>query len=470
MRHLLPIAALLVAAAPAQTPCHDLSDLVHVGQDAVNQLLMQGLQLRVDQGGQTVFSQSYGSHTSTTTMPLASATKTMSAAVLMSLVDQGLLQLDDPVGMYLPEYAAPSPLSQITLRHCFAHTSGLPVLHQAATNDPSITLRQAATNISNLPLLFTPGTKFQYGNVSMHIAGAVCEVVTGLSWEDLFNQQIGTPLGMTSTDYFYFAVSNNPRIADGAQSNTDDYAKFVEMLRNGGTFNGSQILSQAAVDEMMTDQNSQLPIVATAHPANKPTGIGLWIEKQDSQGDTTLVSMPGAFGFYAWLDLAHDTTGVWLGSSFYVQAYPFIEQCWGITDRCLAPIGITCSGSYSPACTANPIRLNGSTWARDGQSDFGLRISNASASALGGISLAFGPPTPVGLPFLDLLVYLPPGAPQSFGTVPIDASGEGLMPLSLPTGLIGVTCTLQSFLLNTGGCGTSNIAASRPLELVIQAP
>ena len=466
MRHLLPIAALVVASAPAQSPCHDLSDLSIIGQDAVNQLQMSGLQLRVDQGGQTVYSQGFGTHNSTTMMPLASATKTMSAAVLMSLVDQGLLQLDDAVGMYLPEYAT-GPLAQITLRHCFTHTAGLPVIDPATTNS-NITLRQAATQISLLPLQFTPGTKFQYGNVSMHIAGAVCEVVTGVSWSQLFAQQIGTPLGMISTDYFYFAISANPRIADGAQSNTTDYANFVEMLRNGGNFNGTQILSPAAIEEMMTDQNSQLPIVATAHPSNKPTGIGLWIERQDALGRTTLVSMPGAFGFYAWLDRARNATGVWLGTSFYVQAYPFIEQCWDVTDRSLTPAGVTCSGAPSPACVT-PIRLNGSTWALDGQPDFGMRIASAPPLAIGGVQMAFGSPMPVALPFFDLLIYLPPG-PQSFGSIAIDTFGEGFMSLPLPPGLSGVTCTLQSFLLNMGGCGTSNIVASRPLELVIQAP
>jgi len=466
MRHLLSIAALLAAAAPAHSPCHDLSDLALVGQDAMTQLALSGLVLRVDQHGQTLFSQSFGSHGPTTTMPIASATKTLSAAVLMSLVDQGLLQLDDPVGLYLPEFAT-GQLSAITLRHCFTHTAGLPVIDPSTTNS-SITLRQAATQISQLPLLFPPGTKFQYGNVSMQIAGAACEVVSGLSWSQLFSQRIAGPLGMTSTDYFAFATSANPRIADGAQSNALDYASFVEMLRNGGSFNGTQILSSAAIEVMLTDQTSHLPIVATAHPLHKPTGIGVWIEREDALGRTTLVSMPGAFGFYAWLDRARDTTGVWLATTFYVFAYPFIERCWGVTDRSLAPYGLSCLGVPSPAC-AEPVRLNATTWARDGQPDFGLRAASAPPLTFGGVSMAFGAPLATATPFFDLLTFLPPG-PQSYSPIPIDAFGEGQIPVPLPTGLQGVPISMQGFFLEIGGCGTANLVASRPLRLDVQAP
>ena len=70
---------------------------------------------------------------------------------------------------------AGGPLANITLRQCFSHASGLPG-RDPIINDTSITLRQAAIQLASTALLAPPGTTFHYGGVSMHLAGAVCEV------------------------------------------------------------------------------------------------------------------------------------------------------------------------------------------------------------------------------------------------------------------------------------------------------
>lgn len=464
IQRLLPVAA-LAAFAPAQTPCHDLAGLDPIAQQALASLNLTGLVLRVDQGGQPVYAQIFGGHAPNEVMPLASASKTMSVALLMTLVDEGRLRLDDPVGLWLPEFAT-GPLAAITVRMCFAHTSGLPTL-DPATRDPAITLRQAAQQIAQLPLEYPPGSMFGYGNVSMQVGGAVCEVVGGLPWSQLFQQRIAGPLGMVSTDYFAFGPTQNPPVADGARSSAPDYANFLEMLRTGGVFQGTRILSAVAVDEMLRDQMSHLPVRATPHPAHKPCGLGLWIERQDALGRTALVSMPGAFGFYGWLDRVRDSAGVWLATTFYVFAYPFVERCWAVTDLGLSPLGVQCSGSASPAC-APPPRLNATTWVRAGQPDFGFRVEAAPPGSYGGVSLAFGPPT-AGVPLLGITGYLPPGA-TTFAAMGTDPGGRASLAVPLPPVVQGLTFSLQGFWFDLGGCNPSGLLASRALRLDVLAP
>lgn len=458
--------ALALSATPtlAQAPtCHDLSGLDLVAQDAMTQLHLSGLVLRVDQHGQNVYAQTFGAHSPGQMMALASATKTLSVAVLLSLCDQGLLRLDDPVGNYLPEYAT-GALAAITLRMCFAHTSGLPAL-AAPLDNQAITMRQAAQQIAQLPLNFAPGTQFGYGEVSMQVGGAVCEVVTGLPWSQLFQQRIGAPLGMTLTNYNAYGVSLNPRVADGGASNADEYNRFLEMLRQGGTFNNQQVLSAAAVATMLTDQMSWLTLRSTPHPRGVPCGLGCWLEQQDAQGRTTLASMPGLYGFFGWLDTARDSTGVWLATCFYSFAFPFVDRCQAVAATALAPLGVRCAGSATPAC-APTARLWATTWARAGQGDFGFAVEDAPPQSVGGLVLAFGPATP-GLAIGDVVSFVPV-APLAVLPLLPDALGNAAIAAPLPA-LQGATVTLQGFWFDPGGCGALSLRASQAVQLDVMA-
>lgn len=460
MRPLLLVAPLLAAAAAAQGPsCHGLSGLSAIAQQATAQLNLAGLTLRVDQHGQNVFQLVAGNHGPNQLMPLASASKTLSAAVLLSLCDQGRVRLDDPVSRWLPEYGQ-GALAAITLRMCFAHTTGLPAL-AAPASDVNLTMRQAAQQIAQLPLNFAPGTQFSYGEVSMQVAGAACEVAAGMPWAQLFQQQIGAPLGMVATGYYAYGATLNPSVADGGVSSAVEYGAFLEMLRQGGTFHSVRVLSAAAVDELLTDQMSWLPVRGTPHPNGVPCGLGCWIERQDAAGRTTLASMPGLFGFFGWLDRAHDSSGTWLANTFYVFSFPYVGQVWDEAALALAPLGVDCRGQSSPAC-ASPPRLYATTWARALQGDFALRVDGAPAQAFGGVLVGLGPAT-AGVPVLDLWSYLP-GSQYAFVLLPTDAAGKGSLPLPLPA-LPGATFTLQGCWIDPAGCGSSGLYCSRALQL-----
>lgn len=458
----LVVPFLCVMPVLAQTTCHDLQAIPPIQQAVLAALPLTGSNgVRVDQRGTTLYQQFVGSAALPTVVPIASATKTLSAAVLMSLVDSGVLALDQTVGQWLPEWNV-GARANITLRMCFTHTAGLPSSHPAISDD-TIPLRTAAMQLANVPLAYLPGSGFLYGGVSMHVAGAVCEVASGLSWAQLFTQRIAAPLGMTATDYAAFGPTPNPRIAGGARSDITDFAAFVDMLRARGTRNGVQVLMPASVDTMLTDQTSWLPILETPHPDGAPYGIGMWLERRDSLGRTTLGHAAGAFGCIGWVDRAHDASGVFLTRSSNQQTFPFVKEIWSACDDALVPDGVTCLGSGSPPC-ANGAWLNGNTAARAGEVDFALLGARAPANALGGLLL--GDPLPGGLPVADVGLFVGPTA-AIFATVLADAVGRARLPASLATVPAGVVVGLQLVWLSSDPCTALGLQASHAVQLAI---
>lgn len=446
----------------AQAPCHDLALLDQAAQQSIAALQLSGLVLRIEPGTQPPVERAYGALPQHFAMRLASGSKPLAIAVALALCDQGLLSLDLPIATWLPEFGQ-GALAAITLRMCLAHTSGI-YPFDPVTSDPTLTLRQAATRIAAMPLVFAPGTQFAYGNVSMHVAAAACEVVTGMAWNDLFLQRLANPLGMTSTTWLPTGPNPNPSVADGVFGNAEDYCRFLAMLKNGGVHQGNRILSAQAVATMLTDHVQGRVRVTDPHPSGATLGLGFWWERTDAAGRPTLVNAPGAFGSFCWWDLEHDTVGVWLSVTFYAAAYAEVGRLWDSLGEIYPPLGVECLGNASPACAAPP-RLSASRWMRDGAADFGLRVANAPALAFGGVSLALGAPGP-GAPLLDLTSYV--ANPIAFSPMFTDASGRGQLALPLPTGLVGLQLAAQGFWWQAGGCGTSGMVASRALRCAVQ--
>jgi CubicO group peptidase (beta-lactamase class C family) len=456
--------AMLLATHAVAQGCHDLNAVTGVAQELLQQSSILGRScVSIEQHGTNVYSQCFGSLADTDVLPIASATKTLSAAVLMTLVDDGLLALDDRVGQYLPEWNVGAH-AQITLRMCFAHTSGLPANHPAVT-DTSLTLRQAAAQLAAVPLDSTPGTAFAYGNVSMHVAGAVCEVVTGQPWVTLFAQRIAQPLGMTSTDFGDpAAVTANPLIAGGARSNRPDFAAFMSMLRARGVHAGVQVLSAASVDEMLQEQTAGTVMVRNVHPAQVPYGIGIWIERQNSSGETLRAAAAGAFGFTGWVDRAHDSSGVFAVRYVWPLVFPYTERIHDAIEEALLPDGVSCVGVGTPAC-ASATWLNGTGPARAGNADFALLVSRAPQSAFGNIVI--GDPFPVGIQVADLTAFIFP-ALDFVATVFSDADGRAIVPAPLPVGLAGQTFALQTVWVSNSPCTALGFEASHALVIDVR--
>jgi len=268
--------------------------------------------------GQPAYSRGFGGYTDTTRKLIASCTKWLSGAVLMSFVDDGSLKLSDSIGKYLPIFTTYGK-GNITIRQLFSHTSGFPGdSPQGYENNQFLTLAKAVDSIAkNVTLINTPGTKFYYGGVSMQIAGRICEVVSGQSWASLFAQRLTTPCGMTKTD---FGIEINPGIAGGAFSTPGDYIKFLDMImQHGVADNGTRVLSAAAVDTMEKSQTGTATIDYSPYPTyyfnpylytTHIYGIGNWRDLTSTTGDTLIEnSSPGKFGSHPWIDRNKKVTG-----------------------------------------------------------------------------------------------------------------------------------------------------------------
>jgi CubicO group peptidase (beta-lactamase class C family) len=302
---------------------------------SVDQLLQRiaprhgGVALVLIKDGKVIYRKSFGSHTAEKVVPVASASKWLSGAVIMSLVDEGKLSLDDTVSKYLPEFDEEK--SGITIRQLFSHTSGLPA-EARCRNDKRTTLERCASEIAGLRLAAAPGEEFFYGGVSMHVGGRIAEVVSGKSWNDLFVERIATPLGMTQTDFFSYGPTSNPRPAGDARSSADEYGRFLQMLVQQGSFDGKQILSAASVAEMHKDQTGGARIEYTIYENHRDLdpnlllaryGIGMWREKFDTNsGRLQELSSQGYFGFSPWIDVERNLAAVLSVQSRFSRVMP----------------------------------------------------------------------------------------------------------------------------------------------------
>lgn len=141
-------------------------------------------------------------NTAKTKFRLGSLTKQFTAAAILQLREKGLLDLNDSLSKYLPDYPHGE---QIFLHHLLAHTSGIP----SYTDFPGFldnlavptTVEKVIASFKGRPLVFSPGQKFSYSNSGYVLLGCIIEKVSGQSYEDYLRDNIFTPLGMKDTGY-----------------------------------------------------------------------------------------------------------------------------------------------------------------------------------------------------------------------------------------------------------------------------
>src|SRR5215472_9928790 len=314
---------------------------------------------------------------------LASMTKAVTSVAAMQLVEQGKLQLDQPVGNILPELSAPQVLDgfddsgaprlrpakrPITLRHLLTHTAGfgyevwdpLLIRYVKASGTPSGTTGKLAS--LRLPLVFDPGERWEYG-INLDWVGRTVEAVSGLPLEVYFRQHIFAPLGMSDTDYVISAAQRSRLVAvhqrkeDGSLEPTEpkdppwrefwsgggglystgrDYLVFLQMLMHQGRFNGAQLLRPQTV--ALTGQNQIGDISAGLWKTTNPQltndldlfsgipckwGLGYMINTLPGPNGRSAgsVTLGGIFNTYYWLDPRKRIAGV-----FLTQLLPFADH------------------------------------------------------------------------------------------------------------------------------------------------
>lgn len=302
------------------SPSSDISPVTNMIQREVGNRRLRGAVMLLAKNNQVIYEKAFGDYSLTTVVPIASATKWISASVIMSLVDEGKLSLDTPISKYLPNFTGKK--GTITLRQLLSHTSGLPGNHRCLSK-PSMTLAGCVDEISEVSLQSDPGREFRYGGVSFQVAGRIAEVVSGKSWKELYEEKIKIPLNMAHTGY---GLVNNPRIAGGASSTVEDYANLLQMHLNNGVFKGKQVLSTPSVEEMQRDQTFGVPLAYTPLPDNRRYGLGAWRDLVDSNGRARQLSSPGAFGFSPWIDRQRNLLGVFLVRDRLGNVLPLVRD------------------------------------------------------------------------------------------------------------------------------------------------
>lgn len=322
---LLGFIALFLACQPPKSPTPEPTPKPY-DFSAVDAFVTQNLAsyngsvvVLVSRNGKLIYQKNWGSLTETTVKPIASASKWLSAGVIMALVDEGKLSLSDSLGKFLPIFTKHGK-GKITIRQLFSHTSGFPGDSPQGYEDRrDLTLAQAVDSLAVYTKLLTPpGTAFYYGGVGMQIAGRVAEVASGKAWQALFNEKIGQPCNLTAV--YSPSKPQHPLVPGGVSTSARSLLNFVEMVVNKGVFNGKRVLSEAAVSAMLSDQTAGASIQYTPYvggnpyttPAVNPVryGIGNWLDVKAANGTLLESCSPGAFGTHPWQDSAHGVAGV----------------------------------------------------------------------------------------------------------------------------------------------------------------
>ncbi|MEE1943992.1 serine hydrolase domain-containing protein [Pedobacter sp. KR3-3] len=251
---------------------------------------------------------SLDNYTATTVLSIASCSKWLSAALVMTFVDEGKLKLSDTVGRFLPVLSQ-NGKGKITISQCLSHLTGIKA---AALRDDLADMRKANNMdetiafIAALPMEGEPGKVFHYSNVGLQIAGAVLEKISGKSFETLFQERIAQPLGMKNTS---FGQKKVVLPAGGASSTAEDYVSFLTMIQNKGLYKGKRILSEASVAQMQVNRiTADVKVAYTPAEAGSGLGYGYgeWVTKSSILANLSpYVSSPGLFGGFPLLEKEH---------------------------------------------------------------------------------------------------------------------------------------------------------------------
>jgi CubicO group peptidase (beta-lactamase class C family) len=321
---------LLVALAPSAQASAKYAGTIRDGRAAARALLAEtgapSLSLALISHGHIVWRQSFGyADVGTQTAPapttmygLGSVSKTLATVAVMQLVDEGTVDLDEPVVTDLPKVRMASPgYRAVTVRMLLDHSSGFPGSAYASAWTAEFWpgyLEQVMTTLAQTRLKHTPGALSVYCNDGFTVLEELVLAVSGRSFTDYMQEDVFAPLGMTHTAYPLqdFADGSyakaydpdgtvHPREtlnlpASGALYSTpSDMARLATMLMDRGAYGDARILSAASVAEMGSDQTvgEIRPSVydsaryglgwdSVTQPGLKKAGFTAWMKGGDS--------------------------------------------------------------------------------------------------------------------------------------------------------------------------------------------
>ena len=282
---------------------------------------------------------------------IASQSKAVTSVAAMMLLEEGKIALSDPVSRFIPAFARTTVMTpngvvpaarQITIRHLLTQTAGISYgtdrtldslwsakglgsatgfgFYTADKDEPVCTTMET---LATLPFSRQPGEAYVYGWAT-DILGCVVERASGMSLDEFFRRRILTPLGMTDTHFFVPEAKRGRLVAvyssdtanhavrapegqrgqghyiDGPRKNFSggaglvstarDYSRLLQMLLNGGEYNGVRLLSPATVKAMSTDQ------VDSLYPG-RGQGFGFGFSIVEMAGADNSLATPGTYGW-----------------------------------------------------------------------------------------------------------------------------------------------------------------------------
>jgi CubicO group peptidase (beta-lactamase class C family) len=346
-----------------------------------------GLTTLVARHGKIVEAKTYGrksldgpAMTMDTIFRIYSMSKPVTGVALMMLFEEGKFRLDDPVTRFLPEFkdlkvltgtdAQGNPTFEDakkmpTIRQLMSHTAGYGYglsndnmadrLYRANAALQSSSMDEFIQRASKLPLVYQPGTSFQY-SVAVDIQGALVERISGQRFGDFLRERIFKPLRMDDTGFYvpkekaarvaglYNGVKNG-RLQDattvfgwprpdptqpvgfesggaGLYSTTMDYARFCQMLLNGGELDGVRILAPGTVALMATNHEPEEALDKSAGGFNATRSFGLDFEVLNDPAAAGSIAGKGTFswggaaGTWFWIDPTYDVIMVGMVQRF----------------------------------------------------------------------------------------------------------------------------------------------------------
>lgn len=365
----------------------------------VDRDLLPGVQTLVWRHGHLVHRDTYGfvdvdertTVAEDTIYRLYSMTKPVTSVALMMLFEEGHLLLENPVSRWIPEFAdtqiftggtADDPETRpldapLTVQHLLTHTSGLTYGFQYQNpvdelyrrnglgdffNAPDYDLDRCVALLAEQPLLFEPGTSWNY-SMSTDVCGALVERISGQKLDEFFAERIFAPLGMTDTGFvapetdvdrcsplYVFAPGKGMNRLGSARSMTrpssmlsgggglvgtaDDYLRFCRMLLGGGQLDGVRLLSPRTVDFMLTNHldggrtMNDMGQSTFSETAMAGTGFGLGFSvlvdpvANGALGSPGLAGWGGAASTAFWVDRHEDLAVVFMTQLLPSNTYP----------------------------------------------------------------------------------------------------------------------------------------------------
>jgi CubicO group peptidase (beta-lactamase class C family) len=338
-----------------------LNQINTVMQKYVDDKKLSGMITMVARHGKIVKFESFGTRNKKQPMQLntifrmASMTKPITSVAVMILYDEGRFQLDDPVANYIPEFKnmkvfssvdkngvhVADQVTQMTIRDLLTHTSGLasggentPVdsMYRSA-NLSDGTLKDMIEKLTNIPLLYQPGTRWNYSK-STDVLAYLVEVISGKPFDVFLKERIFNPLKMSDTDYYVpeekmnrVAAVYTPSRSGGIKSfnpeggsiskpvkflsgngglfsTATDYMVFSQMLLNKGEYDSIRILKENTVELMISNQISNVIMPKDdffgSLLAGMGYGLGFAVLNENNPSNST-----GTAGSYWWAGTAN---------------------------------------------------------------------------------------------------------------------------------------------------------------------